>query len=86
MSSVSLLDVPPEILHRIFDHLDTPTLVRSLRCVCNRFYDIVNTYNRFDLDSTLLSKLQFECAIHVIRPVNIVSLIVSILGGHSSIT
>lgn len=50
---MSKLDtLPVEILHRIFDHLDASTIIRSIRCVCKHLYAVVNSYDRFQLNFT----------------------------------
>ncbi|CAF1394783.1 unnamed protein product [Adineta steineri] len=77
MSNVSLLDCPIEILHHIFDYLDTQTIFRSLRCVCNQLDATVKTYNRFQLNLTLTSQLHFDFILHFFRPENIISLVYS---------
>ncbi|CAF3899322.1 unnamed protein product [Adineta steineri] len=77
ISNVSLLDCPIEILHHIFDYLDTQTIFRSFRCVCNQLYATVKTYNRFQLNFTLTSQLHFDFISQFFRSENVISLIYS---------
>ncbi|CAF1029883.1 unnamed protein product [Adineta steineri] len=77
MSSICLLDFPVEIFHRIFDYLDTRTIIRSLRCVCRQLNGIVSIYNRYEIDLTLFTKVQCEFILQSIRCENIISLIFS---------
>ncbi|CAF1076111.1 unnamed protein product [Adineta steineri] len=77
MSSICLLDFPVEIFHRIFDYLDTRTIIRSLRCVCRQLNGIVSIYNRYETDLTLFTKVQCEFILQSIRCENIISLIFS---------
>lgn len=56
-TSVTLLSLPPEILHRIFDNIDTQTILLSVRSVCRQLYSIVNTYNRFKLKAVSSGQL-----------------------------
>lgn len=46
----SLLTLPIEILHRIYDRLDIQTILFSLRNTCQRLKAVVNSYNRCILD------------------------------------
>ncbi|CAF1029849.1 unnamed protein product [Adineta steineri] len=78
MSSICLLDFPVEIFHRIFDYLDTRTIIRSLRCVCRQLNGIVNIYNRYEIDLTLFTKVQCEFILQSICCENIISLIFSV--------
>ncbi|CAF3922443.1 unnamed protein product [Adineta steineri] len=77
MSNVSLLHCPIKILHYIFDYLDTKTIFRSLRCVCNQLYATVKTYNRFQLNLTLTSELHFNFILHFFHLENVISLVYS---------
>ncbi|CAF1455110.1 unnamed protein product, partial [Adineta steineri] len=55
----------------------TPTIIRSLRCVCRQLYQTVNIYNRYEIDLTLFTKVQCEFILQSIRCANIISLIFS---------
>ena len=48
-STATLLSLPPEILHKVLDHLDAQTILLSVRSVCIQLHSIVNTYNRLKL-------------------------------------
>jgi len=69
--------LPVEVVHRIFDHLNTETIVFSIRCVCKRLYSITNTYDRFDLDFRYMSKSDLPLIARIIDPKNIISLTLS---------
>ena len=56
-TTATLLTLPPEVLHRIFDDLDTQTILLSVTLVCRQLHLIVNTYNRFKLKT--VSREQF---------------------------
>ena len=62
-----------ELLHQIFDYCDTETIILSVRYVCRRFYAVVNTYNRLDLDVNSCSKADNELILRLIQPENITS-------------
>lgn len=49
MPTTTLLSLPPEILHKVLDHLDAQTILLSVKCVCMQLHAIVGTYNRFRL-------------------------------------
>ncbi|CAF1517748.1 unnamed protein product [Rotaria sp. Silwood1] len=68
---VSLLILPPELLYRICDFLDSETLLLSFRNVCIKLYTIANTYNRYKICLRSMSKINI-C--QLIRPENVVSL------------
>ena len=77
MSNVSLLTLPIELLHRVFDYLDVQTILDSFRGVCTQLAAVVNTYNRFELDFNSISKSDCERISHLIRPDSVISLILS---------
>jgi hypothetical protein len=77
MSNAFLLNLPVELLYRIFDHLDIQTILRSLRSVCTQLYSITNTYNRYELDFTSISKSDLEFTLRVALPESVISLIFS---------
>jgi hypothetical protein len=49
-----------ELLHQIFDYLDTEILIFSIRPVSRLFQSTVNTYNRYVLNIKLISKRNFS--------------------------
>lgn len=78
MSNISLIDLPVELHHRIFDSLDTLTIIRSVRCVCKQLHESVKSYNRFKLnfDSRTISYATFVC--NLVQPSHVISLLLSI--------
>ncbi|CAF1189407.1 unnamed protein product [Adineta ricciae] len=63
----SLFDLSPKLLHHIFDYCDTQTILRSIRCVCRKFYNSVNIYNRFELKYPIASNWNLENLAHAIQ-------------------
>lgn len=78
MTNISLLNLPIEILHNIFDYLDIKTISQSLRCVCNQLYKVIATYNRFKLDFTSSTNFNFELIFERIPPEDVISLTFSV--------
>ena len=78
MFNTCLLDLPVEVFHRIFDFLDAQTIFRSIRCACQQLRATVNTYDRFALNFTSVTKLHFELISNFIGPENVTSLTFSI--------
>ncbi|CAF1396367.1 unnamed protein product [Adineta steineri] len=68
---------PVEILYRIFDNLDSETILLSIRPVCRLFRAVVNTYNRYIYNFESISKSNFYLQCRLIRPENVISLILS---------
>jgi hypothetical protein len=95
MSNSPLVNLPVELLHRIFDHLDAYIIVLSVRCVCRQLHAVVNSYNRFQLnfDSTVNSyrlfssnsnsmrNSNFKIVSRLVQPSNVISLMFS--GGYA---
>ena len=77
MSNPSLLNLPVEILHRIFDYLTTQTLFQSLRGVCRQLCASIHTYDRYELNFDALRQFDSELVFDLIRPEHVVSMIVS---------
>lgn len=77
MLNVSLLNLPTEIHHVIFDYIDTRTLVQSVPYVCKTLYQRVRNYKRFKLDCSSSSEFDIKIASRIIHPANVVSLTVS---------
>jgi len=73
----SIETLPVELLHRIFDNLDTETILLSVRPVSRLFQSVINTYNRYILDLKLISKSNFYLLCRLINPQNVISLILS---------
>jgi hypothetical protein len=77
MAEVSLYTLPIELIHHILGNLDVKTVLSSFRNVCKRFYTIVNNYNRYELDFSSISKIDFHHVCSIIRPEHIISLTLS---------
>ena len=73
-STSHLLQLPVELLFRIFDDLDAVTLLLSLAQTCRQLRALVHSYDRLSVDVALLSKPQFHCLLNVINPHNVTSL------------
>jgi hypothetical protein len=74
MLNASLLTLPTELHHRIFDYLDVQTVIRSVRCVCRQLHATVNAYNRLQLNLTSMIKPDLKLLRRVIRPENVISI------------
>ena len=72
MAVASLDTLPVELVYHILGDLDAETIFFSFRKVCKLFYTIVNTYNRYELDLSSISKIDFHRVCRVIRPENII--------------
>ena len=77
MSNGSSLQFPTEIFHLIFDYLDCQTIIQSIGLVCNRFHDIVDSYNRLKLDFSRLSECQLKSLSQLIQAKNVLSILLS---------
>ena len=75
--NASLDLLPPEVLHRILDYLDTSTILFGIRPVCRRFRSIATTYNRFNLDFRSVSQQTLRISCRLVPPFNVASLILS---------
>ncbi|CAF2910771.1 unnamed protein product [Rotaria sp. Silwood2] len=73
----SLSTLPTELIFYIFCYLDAPTIIRSFRKVCKRFYKIVPTYDRFKFDFKSILKSDFHLLCNLIHPKNVESLTLS---------
>ena len=67
-------NLPVEIFHRIFDHLDIETIFFSIRPVCRLFRSIIQSYDRLDFHLKIISKTRFDVLCRFIPPQNIRSL------------
>ena len=70
----SIEKTPVELFHRIFDNLNTETILFSIRPVCRLFRSVVYSYNRFILDFKSISKSNFNILCRLINPKNVISL------------
>ena len=73
----TLSTLPVEILYQILDYLDTETILLSVRYVTKTFYLISNSFNRYHIDFSVLSKRYFDIICRLIDPENIVSIVLS---------
>ncbi|UJR11384.1 hypothetical protein I4U23_015564 [Adineta vaga] len=69
--------LPVELLHRIFDYLDTETIVFSVRSVSRLFRSVVISYERVVLNLKHVSQPHFHLLCRSIKPQNIISLTLS---------
>ncbi|CAF4673218.1 unnamed protein product [Rotaria sp. Silwood2] len=76
-NSSLFLTLPVELFQRIFDYLDTRTILLSLGYVCTRLRTITNTYQKLVVDLRWISKSDFYHMCHILRPENVVSLFLS---------
>ena len=67
-------NLPVEIIHRIFDHLDIETIFFSVRPINRLYRCIVFNYDRFDFHLKFISKTHFDVLCRFIPPQNIRSL------------
>ena len=49
MCEISLDNLPVELIYRIYDNLDSKTILYNVRNVCKRLYTITNNYNRYTI-------------------------------------
>ncbi len=73
----SVESLPVEIFHRILDNLDVQTILFSFRYVCKKFEAITNAYNKYKLDFSSISKTDFRLICRIIRPKDVITLILS---------
>ena len=78
--AVSLSTLPIEVLHQIFDSLDAPTIIGSIRNVCQRVRAAADIYHRHTLDFTSVSKLDFHRLLNIVPLEAVTALILSKRG------
>ncbi|CAF3710115.1 unnamed protein product [Rotaria sp. Silwood1] len=66
--------LPVELFHCILDNLDIEIIIFSVRSVCRLFRLFVNSYDRYVLNLTLISKRNFYLLCQLINPNNVTSL------------
>jgi len=71
---MSLLKLPVELLHSIFDYVYTQTILYSFRPVCTQLYAVVKTYNKLRLDFSTFCKSDLTLVADFIKPENVISL------------
>ena len=78
IASIEIL--PVELSHRIFDYLDTETILFSVRPVCRAFRAITNTYDRYTCDFQSVSKKNFYLFCRLVPLQNMISLTLGDVG------
>ena len=85
MTEANLLQLPTELIHRIFDHCDIQTLLFSIPPICRHLYNCIDSNDRFQLEFNLNSKRHFRAIHHLVRPESVTSMIYwknyTFLGG-----
>ncbi|CAM4802575.1 unnamed protein product [Rotaria magnacalcarata] len=74
---MSLSDLPVEIVYRILDHLNTDSILISVRRVCKKLYSITDTYNRYELDLSSIPQAAIKLIASNIRSENVIRLVLS---------
>ena len=69
-----LVELPPELLHSIFDYLDTRTILRLVRPLCTQLLATVKTYNKFKLDCSSSSIAELRFIASMVQPEDAISL------------
>ncbi|CAF1233594.1 unnamed protein product [Adineta ricciae] len=77
MSLSPLLILPPEVIHHIIDYLDYEDILWSLRYVCRDLKEKIESYNRYRLDYRCIPNVKFKKICSLIRPENVISLILA---------
>ena len=70
----SLIDLPVEMIYRIFDFCDVQTILHNVRQVCRTLYVHSNTYNRYSLILNRENKETMKKISRLISPQSVVSL------------
>ena len=70
---VCIDDLPNEMLNRIFENLDTKSLI-SFGLACRKYFDYLENYDVHELDFQSISKKDFDLICHSIKPSKIISL------------
>lgn len=74
MTEISILSLPMEVIHRIFDFLDFQTILFSIRSVCKRFQDAANQYNRLHVSLEPKQKEIIKSLLSILQPGNVTEL------------
>ena len=77
MATATIINLPPEIIHCIFDRCDIDTIFHSIRYVCKLFYHAVNSYKIHTLHFTEKSSYNFKHIFRLIPIESITSLTIS---------
>ena len=73
----SILQIPMEVFHLIFDYLDAQTILNSLGLILQEFHQIVISYNRLKFDFSTLSKSRWKSLPQLIQPQNVIAISLS---------
>ena len=76
-ASLDLDSLPAEVLYRVLDHLSCEEIFFSFGHVCRRFRHITQTYPRYNIDHSRISKPRFDLICRLIRPEHVLSLTLS---------
>ena len=76
-AAATLLNLPLEMVYRVFDELDGTTLFFSVRNVCQLLRVAVGTYDQNALDFTSLSKPDFHRLLRAVSPESVTGLSLS---------
>ena len=74
----SILQLPTEVCHLIFDYLDCETIFKSIAPVCQIIRDKVNSYNRLKLHFSRISPSQWSSLAQAIQPENVIFISLSV--------
>ena len=77
-SNRSILRLPTEVFHLIFDYLDVQTIFNSIAPVCQIIGDKVNSYNRVKLHFSHISSSEWNSLEQIIQPKNVISISLSV--------
>ena len=73
----TLLSLPIDILHDIFDHVDVQTILCSIGCVCSQLNTATRSYKRYRLDLRKILMPDFYSVCRRIQPENVILLALS---------
>jgi hypothetical protein len=74
-ANMSLLILPVELIHHVLNYCDVQTTLYSVRGVCKRLNEIVNSYNRLDLIFNSKSSYSMKPISRLVQPSNVASLV-----------
>jgi hypothetical protein len=57
--TLTLATLPVEMVYRILDHVNGKTIFLSLRNVCQRLNDIIDTYQRYQVNFSFIFQVSF---------------------------
>lgn len=77
MSNRSILQLPTEIFHLIFDYLNCRTIAITLGRVSQEIHEIVNSYDRLKINFSTLSDSDLQLLSQFIKPQNVIAISLS---------